>query len=393
MSQVFLSPRVIYGWGCLSALRELPARRTAVVTDDGLLEDLGVVAQAGTSLQVGGSDWVVIGRVGHEPMLADVPPLVTALREHQPTRLLALGGGSVLDLAKAAWAFYEYPDLTWDQALAFNGLPVRPSATIKLVAVPTTSGTGSEVSRVAVLIDEATRLKRLIMSPAVVPDLAVVDPALAASMPPALTAQSALDALTHAVEAAVAAVRNEFSTALALRAIRLIVTHLSAACLTGERSAREALHLAATLAGLAATNATAGLVHAMDQVGPLFGLPHGLVCAVLLPYTLVFNLEAAAPAYAEMNAACGGPDHGGTLAQARGFVRRIFALERAAALPPSFAAAGVDRAAYGRAMAVMVDATLASRSSALSPRPPSAAEAELIFANAYEGNLPDWVLA
>jgi alcohol dehydrogenase class IV len=391
MSPEFVSPRVIYGWGCLSALGELPARRTAIITDQGVLEDLGVVAQAGASLQAGGSDWAIVGRVGHEPLLADVPPLVAALRAHQPQRLLALGGGSVLDLAKAAWAFYEYPDLTWDRALAFNGLPTRPPAAAQLVAVPTTSGTGSEVSRVAVLIDEATRLKRLIMSPAVVPDLAIVDPALAATMPPELTAQSALDALTHAVEAAVAAVRNEFSTALALRAIRLIFAHLPAACQARDRAPREALHLAATLAGLAATNATAGLVHAMDQVGPIFGLPHGLVCAVLLPHTLAYSLEAAAPAYAEMGAAVGLPDEGDPLDQARGFVRRVVALERAVGLPASFAAAGVERAAYCRAMADLVAATLVSRSAALSPCPPSAAAAELVFVNAYEGNLPDWV--
>jgi alcohol dehydrogenase class IV len=298
----------------------------------------------------------------------------------------------VLDLAKAAWAFCEYPDLTWDQALALDGLPARPASATELVAVPTTSGTGSEVSRVAVLIDEATRLKRLIMSPAIVPDLAIVDPALAASMPPHLTAQSALDALTHAVEAAVAVVRNEFSAALALRAIRLIFAHLPAACQGGDRAAREALHLAATLAGLAATNATAGLVHAMDQVGPLFGLPHGLVCAVLLPYTLVFNLEAAAEAYAEMGMAAGVPCRGDTLARARGFVQHLVALERAAGLPGSFAAAGVERATYGRAIPALVEATLVSRSAALSPRLPNKAEAEMVFVNAYEGNLPEWAL-
>jgi alcohol dehydrogenase class IV len=218
-----------------------------------------------------------------------------------------------------------------------------------------------------------------------------VDPALAASMPPELTAHSALDALTHAIEAMVATLANDFSTALAMRAIRMIFKHLPAAHRSSECQARDGLHRAATLAGLAATNSTAGLVHGMDQVGPLLGLPHGLVCAVLLPHTLAFNLTAAQSAYAEMGAALG-LAAGSEEEHARSFLQAVVRLERAVGLPLSFADAGVAREAYETHIDTLISTTLASASSAHSPRLPAADEARQLFMDAFEGNLPEWMM-
>lgn len=383
----FNSPQIVFGWDALRVLADLKGRRAAIITDGGVMEQFEVLDRATEFLSQAGLQVRIVGRVAREPFIDDVQPLVVALDAYQPDLVVALGGGSVMDAAKAAWLFYESPKLTWETAFAFAEQPDTYRS--RLIAIPSTSGSGSEVSRVAVLIDPATRLKRLIMTPEIVPTMAVVDPALTATMPPGLTAQSGLDALTHAIEAVVATVTTEFSVALALRAIRLIFRNLPAAQ-QDHRPAREAMHLAATLASLAASNSTAGIVHGMDQVGPLLGVPHGLVCAILLPYTLVFNLDSARQAYAEMGAAIG-LSQSSPAEQAREFGRKLVALERKLELPRSFKQAGVDEAAYFNNIETMVEATLISRAAQLSPRQPGAAEAATIFEQAYWGELPSWI--
>jgi alcohol dehydrogenase len=380
--------RIFYGWDSLNCLRSLKGHRAAIVTDP-TMEQLGLVDRVCAWLEEARIESRVVGRIEREPHTDDIPPLVSALTAYRPDQIVALGGGSALDAAKAAWAFYEYPALDWETAFTTERLP-KIERRSDLIAIPTTSGTGSEVSRVAVLIDEATQLKRLIKSTQIMPTLAIVDAALASSMPPTVTAHSAMDALTHAVEAMVATVANPFSTAYARRTIKLIFQYLPAAYHQGERKARESLHLAATLAGLALNTSAAGIAHGMDQVGPLFGVPHGLVCAILLPHTLAFNLESALAQYAEMGAAIGVV--GVKLHEApRGFLRRLVQLEHEVGLPRSFGEAGVERQAYVANMGKMVSAALASLATQSSPRVPTSEECEAIFERAYWGNLPDWL--
>lgn len=388
--RLFVNAPLVFGPGSMAHLGRLEGRRAAIVTDDAAMERLGFLDQAVTHLQRGGLETRVVSRIAREPSMADVDAARPGIADFDPDWIVALGGGSVMDSAKALWVFGEHPEWGWEEAFRFNGLP--PMRRTRLVAVPSTSGTGSETSRVAVIVDAATGMKRLIFSPEIIPTLAILDPALPSAMPPTLAAASAFDSLSHAIEASIATISTEFTVSLALGAIRLTFKHLPASCLHADPAAREQMHYATTASGMAINNSTAGLAHAMDQVGPLFGVPHGVVCAVLMPYTLAFTLDAAAPRLAEMGTALGLP---GKTEQDRAwaFLRELVSLQREVGLPLSFQAMGIEESAYCARLDAMVEAARASGSTHLSPKIPTAGEFRELFLRAYHGELPEALAA
>ncbi len=382
----FLNAPLAFGVGSLAHLGQLQGRRAAIVTDDATMEQLGFLDQAVAHLNKAGLETRVVARVAHEPTTTDVDAARSVVVDFAPDWIVALGGGSVMDTAKALWVFCEQPDLSWEGAFRFNGLP--PMRRTRLVTVPSTSGTGSETSRVAVIVDAQARMKRLIFSPEIIPTLAILDPALPAAMPRPLAAASAFDALSHAIEASLATIATEFTVSLALGAIRLIFKHLPASYHDGERQAREQMHYAATIAGMAINNSTAGLAHAMDQIGPLFSVSHGVVCAVLLPYTLAFSLDAATARLAEMGRALGLPVED-ERERAWAFLREYVALQRAVDLPSAFKDVGIAEAAYRAQLEPMIGAAQGSGSTRLSPKIPSVDETRGLFLRAYHGQLPE----
>lgn len=379
----YTAPRIYFGWDALETLEEFRATRVGIVSDEAM-RGLGYVARVEGIFAKAGIKARAVGWVNREPQVADVMPLVDELREYAPDLVVALGGGAVMDAAKAAWALYEHPGLGWQTLLTANGLPPFQGRA-QFVAVPTTSGSGSEVSKVAVLIDGQTRLKRLAYSQHLVPHAAILDPALTLTMPQALTAHSGFDALTHAVEAMTTRATNEFSRANALYAVELIFGNLRGAIEKNDHTAREKMHYAATLASLAVSNSFAGLAHGMDQVGPLFHLPHGLVCATLLPHTMRFQLETALDAYARLGSAVG-LRMNDARERAEGFLRQVVELQRTVNLPTSLAQCGVGEADFFRAMETLVNATRESRSTQLSARVPDTQETRELFERAYWGN-------
>lgn len=386
----FLNAPLVFGPGSLAHLGRLQGRRAAIITDDAAMEQLGFLEQAAAHLNKAGLETRVVARVAREPITTDVDAVRSAIVDFAPDWIVALGGGSVLDTAKALWVFCEHPDLNWEGAFRFNGLP--PTHRTRLVAVPSTSGTGSETSRVAVIVDAQAGMKRLIFSPDIIPTLAILDPALPAAMPPSLAAASAFDALSHAIEASLATIATEFTVSLALGAIRLIFKHLPASYHDADGRAREQMHYAATIAGMAINNSTAGLAHGMDQVGPLFGVPHGVVCAILLPYTLAFSFDAAASRLAEMGRALGLPVED-ERERAWAFLREYVALQRALDLPLAFKEVGIDEAAYQAQLEAMIEAAQVSGSTRLSPKIPSVGETRDLFLQAYHGRLPEALAA
>lgn len=382
MIGAYVVPRICFGWDALEALREFRAARAAIVSDEAM-RGLGYVARIEEIFANAGTQARAVGWVNREPRVADVMPLVNGLREYAPDLIVALGGGAVMDAAKAAWAFYEQPSLDWQTLFTPNGLASFPGRA-QLIAVPTTSGSGSEVSKVAVLIDGQTCLKRLVYSPHVTPHAAILDPALTMSMPQTLTAHSGFDALTHAIEAMVTHATNEFSRANARHAVELIFGNLRDAYARNDRTAREKMHYAAALASMAVSNSFAGLAHGMDQVGPLFHLPHGLVCGVLLPHTIQFEMQAAQDVYAELGSTIGLT--GSVPERANGFLQQVVELGRALELPGCFAQCGIAESDYFGAMDVLVNAALESRSTQLCPRVPNTQEMRELFERAYWGN-------
>lgn len=385
-TRFFLNAPLAFGWGSLAHLAQLQGRRAAIVTDDAAMEQLGFLDQAVLHLTHAGFETRVVARVAREPTTTDVDATRSAVVDFAPDWIVALGGGSVLDTAKALWVFCEHPDLDWEEAFKFNGLPSMRRT--RLVAVPSTSGTGSETSRVAVIVDARAGMKRLIFSPEIIPTLAILDPALPAAMPRPLAAASAFDALSHAIEASLATIATEFTVSLALGAIRLIFTYLRASYHDADRQAREQMHYAATISGMAINNSTAGLAHGMDQVGPLFGVPHGVVCAILLPYTLSFSLDAATARLAEMGRALGLPVED-EQERAWAFLREYVALQHTMDLPLAFKDVGIAEDAYQRQLDPMIEAAQVSGSTRLSPKIPSVDETRGLFLRAYYGQLPE----
>ena len=211
----------------------------------------------------------------------------------EPDWIVALGGGSSLDAAKVMWAFYEYPELKFEDILTPGTCPeLRKKA--KLICIPSTSGTASEITAFTVITDTDNHIKYPLVSEYFVPDIAIVDPLLPSKMPKHITANTGMDVLAHATEAIVSTAANDYTDALAIHAVKLVFEWLPVAYNEPDNMlAREKMHNASTMAGMAFTCASLGLIHSLaHKIGGEFGITHGLANAILLPYIVQFNSKA-----------------------------------------------------------------------------------------------------
>ena len=294
-------PRSIYfRRGCLPfALRDLAGRRRAAIITDRFLFEAGFTAETTRILHELGLEVEVFHEVEADPTLRTVHRGVAMMAAFKPDVIIALGGGSPMDAAKIMGVLYEHPEVAFpDLALRFMDIRKRICAfpamgqRAVLVAIPTTSGTGSEVTPFAVVTDEATGMKYPIADYELTPTLAIVDPDLVMDLPPALTAYGGIDAVTHGLETFVSVMANEFCDAQALQALALLARHLPDAYRegAGNPQAREAVHNAATLAGMAFANAFLGVCHSMaHKLGSEFHLAHGLANALLIANVIRYN--------------------------------------------------------------------------------------------------------
>ena len=303
-------PEIISGMGCLkeavSHMKKLGAR--ALVVTDETMSNVGLVEDLKGLLEQAGIEAVVFDRVNEEPTTKHVEDGVACLQENHCQFLIGLGGGSPIDAAKviSAAAKHNQP------SQAFQGIDKIKGPIYPLVAIPTTAGTGTEVTRVSIITDKTDNVKMLIMSNYLVPDMAVCDSNLTISMPRRLTAATGLDALTHAVEAFVSVKAQPMTDILALEAVRLLSRYLRRAwCNGSDLEARYYTMHAATLAGLAFSNSSVALVHGMSRpIGACFGVPHGVSNAVLLPAVCRFTLPGAIERFARLAEAMGEPVQG-----------------------------------------------------------------------------------
>jgi alcohol dehydrogenase class IV len=317
------------------------AERTAVVvvTDRGIA-GAGLVERLRAGLD--NSPYEVRAVFEDVPSDSDVNAVEAAaalVAEREANLVVALGGGSVIDTAKAASIIAAHGGHIRD----YEGLYMVPGPCTPIVAIPTTCGTGSEVSAGAVVKDHQARAKIILGSQYIFPRMAVLDPEMLRSLPAHLVAYTGMDAMTHAIEAFVSTDREPFSEALALRAVEMLFDNLPAAA--RDRANTDALskvQLAAAMAGVAFTNAVLGATHAISHsVGAVHGLHHGLSNAVALPYVMEYNLEACPTRYAALARALGvdgGADEAGL---ARAAVERIRHLNRELGIPTCYSALGV----------------------------------------------------
>jgi alcohol dehydrogenase class IV len=327
MMRCFRSPRDIYfGKGSLKYLERLEAKKAFIVTDATIMS-MGIVETVSRHLRKANIDLEVFSEVEAEPSTHTVDRGVQAMNSVQPDWIIALGGGSCMDAAKAMWIFYECPQLSWGELL--NPIPhLRLRQKARLIAIPTTSGTGADVSWGMVITDREKRKKLEIVSSEVIADLVILDPALAIKMPAQLTADTGLDVLTHAIEAYVATLKNDFSDGLAIHAANLVFKWLPQACENGDdMRAREHIHNAATIAGLSFGNSQVGLSHSLGHaLGVLFKIPHGRCVGLFLPYVIEYNARAreVAKLYAELTKILHLGDTAWDLAnKIRGLVKKI----------------------------------------------------------------------
>ncbi|CAB1245838.1 iron-containing alcohol dehydrogenase [Clostridium sp. MT-14] len=296
----FTLPRDIYfGKNSLEHLKDLDAKKAVVVVGGGSMKRFGFLGRIESYLKEANIQVKLIEGVEPDPSVDTVMKGARIMSEYKPDCIIAVGGGSPIDAAKAMWIFYEYPDFTFEEAVVPFGIPkLRQKA--KFVAIPSTSGTATEVTSFSVITDYKTKIKYPMADFNLTPDVAIIDPELAETMPKKLTAYTGMDALTHAIEAYVASLHSDFSDPLALHAIEMINKYLLKSY-KGNMEARGHMHIAQCLAGMAFSNALLGITHSMaHKTGAVFHIPHGCANAIFLPYVIDFNKGACPERYADI---------------------------------------------------------------------------------------------
>ena len=388
--------------GAVENLRQIKASQVLLVTDiDG--EARGVADEVRRYIE--GASVHVFSELHPEPTEAQIQAGTEVLGEFGADCLVAVGGGSVLDAAKAMRLFHESPDVSLRE-LSLPFLDARKRVahypevehTVRLLALPTTAGTGSEVSPATVI--SAGGRKVTLVDYSLVPDVAIVDPTLTLTMPPSVTADTGVDALTHALEAGVSIFASPYTDAFCMQAINLIMDALPRACENGDDlEVRTAMSNAATIAGLAFSNAFVGVNHALAHpVGARFGIPHGRANGIFLPHVLRYNASIPskfmpAPGYSTYVA----PDKYAQMGWVLGlggrdmderrerFFERVDGLLDAVGMPHSLADAGVSREEFDAALPDLVKGAFSDPSIRTNPRMPMLEELASLLSAAFEG--------
>lgn len=293
-------PKVYFKRGATDlALRELKGKKRAFIVTDRYLFNSGTVNVVTNVLEEIGIDFQIFFDVKPDPTISTINEALFMIRTYEPDVIIALGGGSPIDAAKIIWLMYEQPDTNFDD-IAMRFMDIRKricdipelGQKAQLVAIPTTSGTGSEVTPFAVITDDQTHIKYPIADYALTPNMAIIDPNFVDTMPAGLCAASGIDALSHAIEAYVSALATNFTNSNSLEATKLIFRYLPRSYKDGKSDpiAREKIHYASTLAGMAFANAFLGICHSLaHKLGAAFNIPHGIANALLLNQVIKFN--------------------------------------------------------------------------------------------------------
>ena len=303
--QRFTLPRDLYhGKGALEALKSFEGKKAIICVGGGSMKRFGFLDKAEAYLKEAGMEVKLFEGIEPDPSVETVMKGAAAMAEFEPDWIVAIGGGSPIDAAKAMWIKYEYPDITFEDMCKVFGIPkLRKKA--HFCAISSTSGTATEVTAFSIITDYEKGIKYPIADFEITPDVAIVDPELAETMPQKLVAHTGMDAMTHAIEAYVSTANSDFTDPLALHAIEMI-QHDLIDSYNGDMAKRDAMHNAQCLAGMAFSNALLGIVHSMaHKTGAAFStghIPHGCANAIYLPYVIKYNAKdpVAAKRYAEI---------------------------------------------------------------------------------------------
>ena len=350
----------------------------------------------------------IFSDVEPDPSIETVKRGAQMMDEFKPDVIIALGGGSAMDAAKGMWLFYEHPDVDFN-SLRLRFLDIRKRAfkfpkmgnKAQLVAIPTTSGTGSEVTSFAVISDKKNNMKYPLADYELTPNIAIIDPQFVMSLPKSATADTGLDVLTHALEAYVSVMASDYTDGLAMKAIQLVFKYLPRAYKNGaeDAEAREKMHNASCMAGMAFTNAFLGLNHSIaHKIGGEYHVPHGRANAVLLPHVIKYNASTpskfvsfpkykkfiADEKYAEIAAFLGLPAKT-TEEGVQSLINAVIDLMKEVNEPLSFSECGIDEETYMRNVPDIANKAFEDQCTSANPKLPLVKEIEQIMIDAYKG--------
>ena len=409
--QWFKVPEKIYfEAGAIQYLEKMPdITRAFIVTDEGMVK-LGYVDRILYHLRKR-QQYVhseIFSSVEPDPSFETIKRGVQAIESFKPDVIIALGGGSAIDAAKGMWLFYEHPDADVE-GMKLKFLDIRKKTykfpklgeKCKMVAIPTTSGTGSEVTSFAVISDKVQNKKYPLTDYELTPDVAIVDPDLVTSLPKSITADTGMDVLTHALEAYVSNMASDYTDALAEKAAELVIKNLKECYDNGSnKEARERMHNASTMAGMAFSNAFLGINHSLaHKLGAAYHLPHGRLNAILLPYVVKYNSEeptkfVSFPKYEYFIA----DEKYATIARKMGLkadtkeegvqslIKEIQELNEYLNIPKSLQEAGVDEKDFFENIDTLADRAFEDQCTTANPRLPLIPELKQILTDAYYGN-------
>ena len=388
----FTLPRdIYYGKGTLETLKTLKGKRAIIVVGGGSMKRFGFLDKAVDYLKEAGLEVQLFENVEPDPSVETVMKGAEAMRQFQPDWIISMGGGSPIDAAKAMWAFYEYPETTFEDLITpFNFPELRQKA--KFLAIPSTSGTATEVTAFSVITDYAKGIKYPLADFNITPDVAIVDPELAETMPKTLTAHTDMDALTHAIEAYVSTLHTPFTDPLAIKAIQMVFDYLPDS-FNGDMAAREQMHYAQCLAGMAFSNALLGIVHSMaHKTGAAFStghIPHGCANAIYLPYVIKYNAKNAEARYADIARSIGLT--GNTDAElTQALCDKIDEYNVKLEIPKTLQAFGINEAEFKEKVAKIAELAVGDACTGSNPRPITPAEMEKLLTCCYYGTEVDF---
>jgi alcohol dehydrogenase class IV len=380
----FRSPLIAFGEDALSHLEQNLCSRVFIVTD-AVMEELGHLQRVIDRLKSCGASYDYFAEVEPDPDVATVRRCAARMQDFAPDWVIGLGGGSCLDAAKAAWFLYERPDVDLASVTPFEPFGLRSKA--RFATIPTTAGSGAEVTAAAVITDIERMRKMEVASFELLPDVSVVDPHFSSRLSPRLTADTGIDALTHAVEGFTSTFANDFSDALCLHAARLVLEYLPRAYHNGSNDpqAREKMANAATLAALGMGNSHIALAHAMGHsAGTILGLPHGRVTGLFLPYAIEFTANGGDGRYLDLAQGLGWPAEDETEAAAS-IVSALQDLLHQVEQPLSLKEAGITSEVFEANLENLCDRMEMDSALGTVRRFPYREQSILLFRYAYEG--------
>ena len=379
---------IVAGEGALDYLREVEGNRALIVTDK-VIRKLGFAEKIANYLKESGIEVEVFDDVEPEPSVETVVKGAEFARRYGPDWLIGLGGGSCMDTAKAIWVLYANPDVEVAEINPFTKFDVREKA--RLICIPTTSGTGAEATWASIITDTKDERKMEQGSREIVSDIVILDPELPKSMPGSLVADTGLDALTHAIEAYVSQWSNDFSDALAIKAIQIIFKYLPRAYRNPEdKEAKEKMHNAATMAGMAFGNSQVGIAHAMGHsLGAIFRVPHGRTVDLFLSYSIEYAAREAKERYADIARAIGIEAKTDEEAVEK-LVEAVRGLDREVGEPASIKELGIPRDDFEKRLDDLVTRAMNSTCTFMNPRVPDSEDTRKLFLYAFDGKEVDF---